>query len=239
MMKKLCVVIPIFRKKITDKEKISLLSIKKNCGYADVIFVAPYDLDGSIYISFLPGAEVRRFKKSFFKNVNSYSKMMMSYKFYEKFSDYEYMLIIQTDAVLLKKIDESFSTFYDFDYIGAPWMKPISATCVCFRGVSFVARFLHPRDCYIGNGGFSLRNISACIMLLKKKKIFSRVWNTGEDIFFSYHGMDSDIRFRMPPVEVGRRFAIERELDEKYIPYGIHAWDKLPSESIPVIPKNV
>lgn len=238
-MKKLCIVVPIFREKISGDEKLSLLSVKKNCGYADVFFVAPYSLDEGEYKKLLPKAEVKKFRNSFFKSVDSYSKMMMSYKFYEKFTDYEYMLIVQTDAALLKKIDENFDLFYNYDYIGAPWEKPVIATKICFKGVSIFLNFLCPRKCYIGNGGFSLRNIPSFIRLLKKKRVFTNIWNTGEDVFFAYHAQDSDVEFRIPTITIGRKFAVEKELIGKDLPYGIHAWNQLPPDVISNIMKNL
>lgn len=85
---------------------------------------------------------------SAFKNVNfhdlnvsnltlvTYSHLLTSLDFWLKFKS-EYVLVIQTDSLLLRKIDDH---FFSYDYVGAPW-----------------------RWGRVGNGGFSLRKVSFMI----------------------------------------------------------------------------
>ena len=69
-------------------------------------------------------------------SIKKYNKILKWNSFYKNFIDFEFVLIIQTDALLLKKIDD---IYFNYDYIGAPW-RNIENNCG-------------------GNGGFSLRNV--------------------------------------------------------------------------------
>ena len=225
-MKKICIIIPVYKEQPTQEDKLSLLSVKKNASNIDVFYVIPEKINISEYLHLLDG-KIKRFSPRYFKYENSYSKLLLTTGFYEEFLEYEYILIVQTDALLLKKIDDEFNVFFHYDYVGAAWTPPVIATCISFKGISFLKHFFKPRICYVGNGGFSLRNVKACIRMLKKKKIFTLIWNNGEDVFFAYHSMDKRMSFSMAPVDVCEKFSIEKKSAPlNAVPYGVHAWKK-------------
>lgn len=225
-VKKICIIIPVYKEKIAQEEKLSLISIKKNAPNIDIIYAAPEKKNISEYLCILDG-RIKRFPSRYFKSENTYSKLLLTCEFYERFIDYEYILIIQTDALLLKRIDDKFNEFFQYDYVGAVWDPPVMATCISFKGISLWKKLFTPRKCYVGNGGFSLRNVKACIRLLKKKKIFTLIWNNGEDVFFAYHSMDEKIDFFMAPVNICEKFSVEKKKNlPQNIPYGVHAWKK-------------
>ena len=60
------------------------------------------------------------FENKNFTSRNSYSKLLLSSKFYERFSDYDYMLIYQLDCLIFSN-DLKKWTDLNYDYIGAPW----------------------------------------------------------------------------------------------------------------------
>ena len=88
-----------------------------------------------------------------FNNINQriYSKILKKPDFWENFTNWKHILIIQTDALILKKIDD---IYFNYEYIGAKWADNT------LKG---------------GNGGFSLRNIQKMIEITEenRNKIFS------------------------------------------------------------------
>lgn len=123
-------------------------------------------------------------------NRGTYSALLKTPEFYENFTDWSHVLIYQTDALLLRKIDE---IYFTYDYIGAPW---ISSNQWCKYNA--------------GNGGFSLRNISSCISACEQnrcKNFITEVHRGNEDGFFC-----SQDNFKYPPInsELHKAFSMER-----------------------------
>ena len=93
---------------------------------------------------------------------------MLTRQFYEKFLNFDYILIYQTDAfIFVDKLDEWCTK--GFSYVGAPWFKDFTPP-YCTNELQFV-----------GNGGFSLRKVPHFIKVLNTfSTIFpwSYVWKT-------------------------------------------------------------
>lgn len=232
--KKVAIVIPIYKTELNEKDLLSLRSIENNSGGNEIVIIAPEGL--AIHDVTLSKFSYEYFKKTYFKNQDTYSKLLLSCEFYERFySKYSHILIVQLDALLLKCIDSEFEDYLAYDYVGAPWDIPILGYRVFFKGMTAVKKLLKPRELHVGNGGFSLRNVAACISLLRKYSFESKIWNTGEDVFFSYYGIE-DKDFIIPDIEIARSFAIEKQvgdyLKKGVIPYGVHAYEKNPPEVI-------
>jgi hypothetical protein len=84
-----------------------------------------------------------------------YNSLLLSKKFYETFSVFTNILIYQLDCLIC---DSSRTNLLEseWDYIGAPWAKGYHLkSAVEFEGV--------------GNGGFSLRNVSSALRVLETK----------------------------------------------------------------------
>lgn len=135
-------------------------------------------------------------------NVNRgiYSAILKTPEFYENFLNWTHVLIYQTDALLLRKIDD---VYYNYDYIGAPWIEN-NQWC----------------KYNAGNGGFSLRNIRSCIRVCENnrgKNILHNVHRGNEDGFFC--NQDS---FNYIPInsELHKAFSVERVYYPK--PVGCH-----------------
>lgn len=77
-------------------------------------------------------------------NRGTYSALLKMPTFWEKFKNWSHILIYQTDALIMRKIDDF---YFDYDYIGAPWKNHDKKW----------AKY------YGGNGGFSLRNVNKMI----------------------------------------------------------------------------
>jgi hypothetical protein len=122
-------------------------------------------------------------------NRGTYSAMLKQPQFYENFKNWSHVLIYQTDALIFRKIPDF---YFNYDYIGAPW---IESNQWCKYNA--------------GNGGFSLRNVNACIKACEKFRDteYEKIPRGNEDGFFC--NQDS---FKYPEInsESHKAFAVER-----------------------------
>ena len=100
---KVAVVVPVYQSNPTEQELLHYyhnLSILK--GFP-ILVVAPLDLNIDIYCK-TPGIRSEFFAPDYFKNIAGYNKLMLSTEFYERFANYEYILICQLDALYLTTV---------------------------------------------------------------------------------------------------------------------------------------
>ena len=214
MPSKAAVVIPIYKEKLDDLEKISLAQVRKVLGNYPIVFVAP---EGKNFPYMQAGDMLIQFHPQYFQNVETYSRLLTSPFFYEPFLAFDYILIYQLDAFVFYDALEYFCRL-DYDYIGAAWS-------ISWSG------FKAPR---VGNGGFSLRKVKACYNLLRKN--FLPAKNLLEDAFFAICGASDELDFHIAPVEVADLFSMEhyparcfKRLGNK-LPFGCHAWTKFSAD---------
>ena len=210
--KEVKVVIPIYHKQLTYNEKISLLQCKRILNQHSLCLIKPINM--SLQIEEIQGIEIEEFDRKWFQSVQTYNLLMLTEQFYERFEDYEYILIYQLDAFVFRDELLTFCSM-GYDYIGAPWLH---------------GKFVYVNGAggyyYIGNGGFSLRKVKSHLDILKKSSINGIV---NEDMFFASR---QHAQFRIAPIEVATGFAFEtnvRECIEKNngkLPFGCHAWEK-------------
>lgn len=163
-MKRCIVIIPLYKEHPSKSEIASFrqgLSVLKR---HDIAIVTHKDLNLAEYdiVSKELGKpfDVQYFHPKYFESVKGYNALCLSTEFYERFADYEYMLIYQTDAWVFK---DELLEWCDkgYDYIGAPkyWSKDET------RPTEFEG---------IGNGGFCLRRIEYCraFLNISDSKIF-------------------------------------------------------------------
>ena len=130
----------------------------------------------------------------------TYSVMLKTPQFWENFMNWSHVLIYQTDALILRKIDNK---YFDYDYVGAPW-RALNGWCK-YNG---------------GNGGFSLRNINKMIEACEKYRNESKndIPNSNEDGYFCRCDC---LNFIDPPqTEFHLSFAMETIYSNK--PIGVH-----------------
>jgi len=161
MEKEVVIAIPVY-KVIPDKYEQASLSqcIEVLSKYEFCIFTYR-DLDISYYIQLLGKSgikyKIEYFDEWYFRKVHGYNKLLLSREFYERFSEYKYMLIYQLDAYVFS--DElMYWCSTDYDYIGAPWFENFGLT---HKVSDLVA---------VGNGGFSLRKISSYLSVFDYMK---------------------------------------------------------------------
>jgi hypothetical protein len=153
-----CIVIPVYKDKLTEFEIISLKQCCVILGKYPIIFVTHKDLNQTVYNTICDEKKIsykyEYFNKKYFINISGYNALLLSKKFYKKFDNYEYMLIYQLDAYVFRDELEYWCK-KGYDYIGAPWIRlNISRT---------IPEFYDPPA--VGNGGFSLRNIKRLIAI--------------------------------------------------------------------------
>lgn len=129
----------------------------------------------------------------------TYSGLLKMHNFYKPYENWSHVLIYQTDALLIQKMND---VYFQYDYVGAPW-KPDNQ-CAKYNA---------------GNGGFSLRNVKSCLRVCEPSKDIphDKMHRGNEDIFFCEQ--DS---FKYIPVntDLHYKFSIERVKFKR--PLGCH-----------------
>jgi hypothetical protein len=158
---------------------------------------------------------------------------LLSVDFYQIFLSFEYILILQTDAVLLN------SSLLDwcsrgFHYVGAPLGIQVNVNAPELLADLFPAhspfRSRLPVGT-VGNGGLSLRHVRRTIELLQSNATLAGALSQAglpEDLFFMLGGVGVE-DFRVPNEATAARFALEMHGPEYIkigypLPLGLHGW---------------
>jgi len=224
------VLIPIYRNVLEPLEEFSLDFSLRRLSARDLLFLAPEKLDVGYYQNRYPAIPVQRFPDVFFESIQGYNQLLLTPSFYEYYASYEFSLILQTDAIVLRdELSEWMARPYD--YVGAPW--PVANELLV--GVPpFEGEHRRHLRIHVGNGGLSLRRNKSCVDLLHEyssaRDMFMRT-GSSEDLFFSFMGAVSK-QFILPNEIVASSFSLEIA-PEKYVamnggrlPMGAHAWWK-------------
>jgi hypothetical protein len=222
-------VVPIYRPELPPDEVWALDRSLPLLAGRRVVFIGPQSLDARWYHGRYPQVELMRFDDHHFASIQGYNLLLLDPAFYRAFTGHEFMLVLQTDAVLLSDQLDHWAG-QPYDYVGAPWPQGIEISVQLDRHQGGHHRKVYAK---VGNGGFSLRRIAACLDLLAEfpdgLTLFRRS-GSSEDLFFSVLGSLST-RFVLPGEMVAAQFAWEL-LPESYhamlgrLPMGVHAWRK-------------
>ena len=216
-MNEVIVVIPVYKEFLSETEKTALMQARIILKNYPICLMAPEKMHDFLTSKFL---KTEFFPDYNFINIMSYSKLLLNPEFYQRFVDYNYILIYQLDAfVFYDKLNYFCSLNYD--YIGSPMS------------------FSWQKYGRVGNGGLSLRKVSSCIRVTENfyeiatKEEDRKIFINGEDKFFSYCGKSIDIDFHTPNVMIANQFAIMynishcyERLSENNLPFGCHGWSK-------------
>ena len=229
-MPSVIVLIPIYKPELVPLETYSLdISLASLAG-KEIRFIGPKGLDLLWYAERYPSVPFIGFEDASFSSIPGYNRLLLSSAFYRQFAEYEFMLILQTDAIVLR--DElDYWCAQPFDYVGAPWPDgyELFVNLGLFEG-SYGKRV----KVHVGNGGLSLRRISKCISLLGEFDVAISVFShtgSSEDLFFSVMGALSG-DFIIPNEITASRFALELKpsyyvaVNGGKLPMGGHAWWK-------------
>ena len=240
------IIIPIYKEKLSDLEKISIDQCFEVFSKRKIIFVHPTDLDISYYRQNYSAFSYEGFTSNFFDSIQSYNQLMLNYAFYNRFIKYDYMLIYQTDCYVFRDELDHWTNL-NYDYIGGIWFENYTGNPEEGNKIWFA-----------GNGGYSLRNIKRIAAILKplnkiEEYIHSKVENfryfrsflfaklrnrrfttrfatqykENEDGFF-YELYKRNI-LSIPLVDKALLFSWDRRPDFMYqttgkLPFGVHGW---------------
>ena len=174
-MKKAIVVVPIYKTDLDENEMLSLKRSIKMLYQHPFAIACPENLDITPLNSILAPVHytLQRFEDSYFKGIAGYNKLMLSKVFYNSFSDYEYILICQTDVFVFEdQLDYWCNQGYD--YIGAPWIasKQTAITKLLLNINNSLKKKKKTTEHFfkVGNGGFSLRKTSKMQEITSEQK---------------------------------------------------------------------
>ncbi len=234
-MKECIVLIPVYREMLCENEELSLKNNMEKLRQFPICFIAPENVKTSYYEENWRDIALIKFHNWSADSLEDYNRLLMKPEFYEKFSEYNYMFILQLDGWLIKGEKELTEFLREgYDYIGAPW--PAGGYRYCKRiipgaGHSKVINYLQGETiCKVGNGGVSLRKTESMISFFRIYGKEADKWEKAEDIFISFYGHKRKYRLRIPSEEIAERFSLEADMKEKIqagnIPMAVHKWEK-------------
>ena len=215
------IIVPLYTSKLTPLENISLMQLYRVLNKYPICYVMPERMrdefaGSAIWAEYFPN--------QYFQSTKSYSQLCLSLKFYERFQDFEYLLIYQTDAFVFSDGLHYFCSL-GVDYIGAP--------------LGSYQEYWKDIQTNVGNGGLSLRKVSACIRVLRDRdNIYRRrpeSWDKNyflewEDLFWAFCSKQADVDFTVPDVHTSLSFAVDWDYGHVYrkmpdwLPFGCHGW---------------
>jgi len=146
------IVIPIYKEILNEYEICSLQQCVSVLKKYPIYLVTYNELSTvtykGIFLSYNVSVNFEYFDKEYFKDLSGYNNLMMKKEFYDRFTNYKNILIYQLDCFVFRDDLESWCN-RGYDYIGAPWFDDNLSH---EEGANLWA---------VGNGGFSLRKISA------------------------------------------------------------------------------
>lgn len=245
MNKKIVLVIPVYQKVLAASEQAALDHNLQVLSRYDVAFVVPEDLDTKQLRARYPHAAIETVSKDWLgrRGFAGYNEMMMSPAFYERFLDYEFMLICHTDAwVFRDDLEEWIAQGYDL--VAAPWPKrpryqrfPLNFW-LWLRLAVKPAKVNLRRQLFgkVGNGGLCLRRTAAfrdaCVRHAAEVERYLSMADAlyNEDVFFALVPKE----LRRPTEAVAMRFAFDAKPEISYaksgrtLPMGCHRFNKVP-----------
>ena len=215
------IIVPVYNEVPNELEKLSLkqldIIVKDDI---EICLVGPNRINFSSYVELFNNNKptCANFDDKYFESNKSYSQLCLSYDFYKKFDDYEYMLIYQTDCWIFRNEIKKFCEM-GYDYIGGPIYSPGS------RWPGF-KNSMRP---VVGNGGLSLRKISMMLKLTDPNGYlynkYKDEWNSVEyEDMFICDVLAHDIYINIPDYRIAEQFSIDtlpRHMN-KLIPMATH-----------------
>ncbi len=207
---------PIWRPSLGDTELRSLAISAGANESIDKTFIAPEGLVVDFYREHFPDWQIRFFDAQHFESVQAYSYWMTQPDLYRAFARYDYMVMCQLDSILLRDVQELPVT--EWDYLGAVWEPAVRVIRLGQRALVATAapRSEGPwwvkhvgRKVSVGNGGLSVRRVSAMIQCSEALMgQYRDSLRTGllEDLYFSALGPRVGLRVAHKEL-AGRVFA--------------------------------
>jgi hypothetical protein len=235
-MNNLAIVTPIYKEALGTYERFSLHTSLSHTEQFDHYYIHPTKLNLKQFLEISESAETKsifiEIDSQYFQSRDTYNQLMYLPAFYTLFQKYEYILILQTDALITnpKRLSEWLGS--PFDYVGAPEDRKYSYHLP-------VEPFITLSDAYSPliiqglNGGLSLRRVKSFLKALSDYSDLANMFRNhangiGEDIFFSIVGKVS-LEFITPNEIRASQFAVTENF-KFWIealgckPFGVHRW---------------
>lgn len=213
---KTIVAIPIYKNQFAQDEIISITRTIEILGMQyKIVFIAPEKIRS---VKEFPDIAILHFPDLYFESIASYNRLLISLEFYLRFYEYDYLLICQNDCYLFENNLEYFINL-NFDYIGAPWIT--HAQEKFWRGYIKVLPQLgckllfsyltNKKSIHVGNGGFSLRKISAFKNVLQNhsKKISNIRMQEDQIVSVAFPYLDSN--FSIASLNIALSFSFDAD----------------------------
>jgi hypothetical protein len=225
-----CVVIPVHTDQLSSNHISSVKRTIEIFKQYEVTILCHPLISSWVRSTFGDAVKLTVLSESFFKSVRDYNRLMLSGEFYGLFSSSDFILICQPDVFVYRDCLSSF--IGRADYGGA-------------------ITLFHEPQAIVGNGGFSLRRVTAIQSLLAGDLKIPKLWKWSlplwkrfflncfvfvglEDFFvrtgrinedYIYSTMIKDDK-RMSPVDA-RYFSRDAiKPVENIVPMGFHGWEK-------------
>lgn len=235
-----CIVIPIYQDfdQLPGTALQSLTRASKILKAYPFFLVVPQSLQLEKYLQFFNDwgitIQLVLFDDSYFASIQGYNQLLLSPNFYRGFTQYQYMLLYQTDAWIFED-GIAYWCKQGYHYIGAPFVEWEWSTFYA-RHLTLPRRILYwlgyRQFNLVGNGGLSLRHIKACLHNLNRFKKAAQQFTHNEDYFFSYYINSFNPFFRVAPFRKALQFSFDENpatsfaLNGQKLPMGCHAWPK-------------
>lgn len=243
MKTKVKVIIPIYKLTLNNWEYAALKNNIQILSSHPIVFLKPEGLDITCIVRSYPQTEVVDVSTNWLgvkRGIAGYNEMMMSKKFYDLFSDTEYILICHTDAWIFR--DELLQWCEKgYDLVAAPWPTrpryryfPLKQFLAIKKKITTSTHEISRIDMYdkIGNGGLCLRKTStfgmACEHYATEIAYFNSLSDSmhNEDIFWAL--IPKELNY--PNVKEALKFAFDLkpqvcyQLNNKQLPMGCHGF---------------
>ena len=209
-----------------------------------VAIVKPRSLDLSRLLQRYPRLQVEAFPDDYFDGIAAYNRLMLSPLFYERFLQFEYILVYQLDAYVFRDDLERWCSA-GHDYLGAPWIprgrfyKTVRYAFNSLIGINkrIPWRMIRYR---VGNGGFSLRAVRAFHDIARKEQTLVQTYTRPtsgsreflpEDLFWAIEPQRKGYSFAVPGYKEALLFSFDKYPAQcwkitRTLPFGCHAWNR-------------
>ncbi|MPR34272.1 hypothetical protein GBK04_13130 [Cytophagaceae bacterium SJW1-29] len=231
------VLVPLYQTALSLAERASLSQCLRVLGDYPILLVKPQGLDVTSIVNAFPLLRTQSFPDHFFTGTDSYNQLLTSPDFYQRFIEYDYVLIHQLDAYVFR--DElPYWCAQKLDYIGAPTVHQEAFDALPAGAEHEFAHTLTTHR-IVFNGGLSLRRVRGLIRYLNIYRRFYPAWRGNEDMLFSLEAtrlIPMKLFIRLPTWQQALRFSFEKspaasyELTHHALPFGCHAWERYAPE---------
>lgn len=246
LKKDVAIIIPTHKEELSDYERISLSQCCKVLGNYDIFLMVPEGLSITNYQALYPELEIIYFPKNNFLSIITYNKLISSYKFFNYFSEYKYLLIHELDSFVFKDALVDWCN-QGYDYIGAPWIgesnryrtylgyATTSSNLFLDKLKKRLAYKNRKKVVFVGNGGFSLRRVRSFKAISRLLPYIIPGFDDAivhDDIIWSIYVSSYFPFFKIPDYKIALQFSMELQprycfaQNQSQLPFGCHAWYK-------------